>query len=113
MWFDFEVMPWNIVIINGIPDFIKKENISNIFVWIPDDIWSHNFNKSKTLSEVKNKVFAYTACRSAIKFWNKLNLFEMNKLLYDSITDYSSTCPHWRPVVFEIDLNELKNKYER
>jgi len=113
MWFDFEIMPWSIVIVNAIPDFIKKENISNIFLWILDDIWNHSFNKSKTLQEVKNKIFAYTACRSAIKFWNKLNLFEMNKLLNDSVTDYSSTCPHWRPVIFEIWLNELKDKYER
>lgn len=113
MWFDFEIMGWNIVIINWIPDFIKKENLNNIFTWILQDIWEYNFTKSKTLSEVQNKIYAYTACRSAIKFGNKLNLFEMNKLLNDSIEDYSATCPHWRPVVFDINLEELKNKYER
>lgn len=113
MWFDFEILPGNIVIINWIPDFIKKENISNIFIWIIQDIWNHNFTKSKTIEEVKNKIRAYTACRSAIKFWHKLNLFEMNKLVNDSVLNYSSTCPHWRPVVFDISLNELKNKYER
>lgn len=113
IWFDFEIMPWSIVIINWIPDFIKKENISDIFIWIIDDIWIHNFTKSKTLEEVKNKIWAYTACRSAIKFWHKLNLFEMNKLINDSVLNYSSTCPHGRPVVFDISLNELKNKYER
>jgi hypothetical protein len=37
----------------------------------------------------------------------------MNKLLCDAVTDYSATCPHGRPVVFDIDLEELKNKYER
>ena len=113
MWFDFEIMPWNIVIVNWIPDFIKKESISNIFMWILEDIWNQHFSKSTTLEEVKNKIFAYTACRSAIKFGHKLNLFEMNKLLNDSVVDYSATCPHWRPVIFEINLNELKDKYER
>lgn len=113
MWFDFEIMGWNIVIINWIPDFIKKENLNNIFTWILQDIWEYNFTKSKTLSEIQNKIYAYTACRSAIKFGNKLNLFEINKLLNDSVEDYSSTCPHWRPVVFDINLEELKNKYER
>jgi DNA mismatch repair protein MutL len=62
---------------------------------------------------VKNKIFAYTSCRSAIKFGNKLNLFEMNKLLNDAVENYSSTCPHGRPVVFEVSLEELKKKYER
>lgn len=113
MWFDLELMPWNIVIINGIPGFIKKENLQNILLGILEDIWTQNSSNSKTLEEVKNKIFAYTACRSAIKFWNKLSLFEMNKLLNDSIIDYSSTCPHWRPVVFDLSLDDLKNKYER
>ena len=113
MWFDFEIMHGGIVILNWIPDFIKKEKLSDIFMWIIDDIWNQNFNKSKTLDEVKNKIFAYTACRSAIKFWHKLNLFEMNKLLNDSVMDYSATCPHGRPVIFEIGLEELKGKYER
>jgi DNA mismatch repair ATPase MutL len=113
IWFDFEVMPWNIVLLNGIPDFIKRENVKDVFLWVLEDIWNSWLKKSKTLDEVRNKIFAYTACRSAIKFGNKLNLFEMNKLLNDSIENYSSTCPHWRPVVFEITLDELKWKYER
>ncbi len=113
MWFDFEIISWKSIIINGIPDFIIKEDVKKIFMWILEDIWSANFTKSSTLDEVKNKIYAYAACRSAIKFGNKLNLFEMNKLLNDSVLDYSSTCPHGRPVIFEISLNELKDKYER
>jgi len=113
MWFDFEALSWNSILVSGVPDFIKKEDIKNIFLWILEDIWEENFSQSKTLEEVKNKIFAYTSCRSAIKFWHKLNLFEMNKLLKDSALDYSATCPHGRPVVFEISLDEMKGKYER
>lgn len=113
MWFEIEILAWNNIIINWIPDFIKKENLKETFLQVLQDIWEHKFNKSKTLEEVKNKIFAYMACRSAIKFWNKLSTFEINKLLNDSIIDYSATCPHWRPVIFEINLNELKYKYER
>ncbi len=83
------------------------------FLWIIEDIWKQNFSKSTNLDEIKNKIWAYTACRSAIKFWHKLNLFEMNKLLNDAVMDYSSTCPYGRPVVFDISLIELKDKYER
>ncbi len=113
MWFDFEILSSGMVIINWVPDFVKKENIKNLFLGIISDIWEFWNKKSISLEETKNKVFAYTACRSAIKFWDKLSLFEMNKLINDSILDYSSTCPHWRPVVYEISLNELKGKYER
>lgn len=113
MWFDFEILQAWSIMINGVPDFVKKENVSQIFTWILDDIWSQNNNKSQTLEEVRNKIFAYAACRSAIKFGNKLNLFEMNKLLNDAVMDYSATCPHGRPVIYEMNLQELQDKYER
>ncbi len=113
MWFEIEFLSNNILSIGSIPDFIKKENIKDIVLWIIKDITEGNILKSNTLEEVKNKIYAYTACRSAIKFWNKLNLFEMNKLLNDAVDWYSSTCPHGRPVIFELSLDELKNKYER
>ncbi len=113
MWFEIELMWNNIVLINAVPDLVKKENLRKIFLWVIEDIWELWIKKSKTLEEVRNKILAYTACRSAVKFWDKLNLFEMNKLLNDASLDYSATCPHWRPVIFEIWLDDLKNKYER
>ncbi|MDC0506032.1 DNA mismatch repair endonuclease MutL [Candidatus Gracilibacteria bacterium] len=111
--FDLEIISGNSVLISSIPDFIKKESIKEIFLGILSDIGEQNFKNSKTLQEVKNKIFAYASCRAAIKFGHKLNLFEMNKLLGDAVLDYSATCPHGRPVIYEIDLEELKNKYER
>ncbi|MGE4443722.1 MAG: DNA mismatch repair endonuclease MutL [Candidatus Altimarinota bacterium] len=113
MGFEIELLSNAIASIVSIPDFIKKENLKDILLGILNDISDGNILKSKTLDEVKNKIYAYTACRSAIKFGNKLNLFEMNKLLNDAIDGYSSTCPHGRPVIFEISLQDLKDKYER
>ncbi len=113
MWFEIEILSKGIILINAIPDFIKKERISNIIEGVISDIWQLWNKKSLTLEEVRNKIFAYISCRSAIKFGHKLSLFEMNKLLVDSVIDYSATCPHWRPVVYDIDLQELQNKYER
>lgn len=68
---------------------------------------------SVSLDEVRHKLWAYTACRSAIKFGDPLSIFEMNALLKDAYSDYSATCPHGRPVVYDIHLEELQKKYER
>lgn len=111
MGFDIEALSWNTLLINGIPDFIKKENIQDVFFGILED--TLDAGNSKTLEEVRNRIYAYTACRSAIKFGDSLTLFEMNKLLRDASLDYSATCPHGRPVIWEIGLEELKKKYER
>ena len=113
IWFDIETMSGGIIMLNGIPDFIKKEDLESTFLWILEDIWENPHVKSKTLQEVRNTLFAYTSCRAAIKFGHKLSLFEMNKLLHDAALDYSATCPHGRPVIYEINLEDLKNKYER
>ncbi len=113
MGFDFEILSTSSVLLSAIPNFIRQEDIKNIFLWIISDIWEFNTWKSMNLEEVRNKICAYTACRSAIKFGNKLNLFEMNKLLNDSVLSYSSTCPHWRPSVSELSLQDLKKKYDR
>ena len=113
MWFDIEFLSWTIVMINGIPDFIQKENIQTIVTGVIEDIGDFWEKKSLTLDEVRNKIHAYTSCRSAIKFGHKLSLFEMNRLLCDWALEYSATCPHGRPVIYEIDLHTLQWKYER
>lgn len=108
----FEIEKWaqQSLRILTIPDFIKRENIEILFPAILGDIsvlWS------KSLEEVQNKIFAYTACRSAVKFWDILQIREMQDLLKDAQIDYSFTCPHGRPVVWDISLQELQKKYER
>ena len=111
--FDFEILSNNIISILSIPDFVGKENAWEIFSQILQDLLKWNDTSFKVLSDIKNKIISYTACRWAVKFWNKLNLFEINKLLWDAYDTYFQTCPHGRSVVFSMDLNELKNKYDR
>lgn len=113
VWFDFEILWEKSIIINWIPNFVKENRVEEVFLWTIKDIWEENARKIKTIDEVYNKVFATIACRSAIKFWDKLNLFEMNKLLHEAEKYYCSTCPHGRAVEFKMDLNELKKKFDR
>ncbi len=110
MGFDFEILSHNTVMLQAIPDFIGKQNIEKVFREILGDISELG---SKWLDEVRHKIWAFTACRSAIKFWDSLSIFEMNALLRDASIEYSATCPHGRPVVYNIDLDSLQKKYER
>ncbi len=113
MWFDIEELSKTTISIYSIPEFIKNQDIKNIFLWILDDINSWNIDKSISLNEIKNIIFSYAACRAAIKFWDKLSLFEMNHLLNEWAEIYSSTCPHWRPSVYKMSKNELNLKFLR
>lgn len=110
MGFDIDILSGGNIIINGVPDFIGKQNIEKIFQNILSDVSDLG---SLGLEEVQHKIWAFTACRSAVKFWDPLSIFEIHQLLYDASLDYSATCPHGRPVVYDIDLQELQKKYER
>ncbi len=110
MGFEIDVLSQGNIIIQAVPDFMAKQNIEKVFQNILSDIsgvWSMWFE------EVRHKIWAYAACRSAVKFGDPLTIFEMNKLLTDASLDYSATCPHGRPVVYDIWLEELQKKYER
>ena len=111
--FEMELLGNNILQVSGIPDFVKKENLRDIVESVIEDLENSKIGKSQTLEEVRNKIAAYASCRSAIKFGHKLSLLEMNTLLNDAVTDYSATCPHGRPVISDLDLETLKNMYDR
>lgn len=110
MGFEIEAFPGNILMVYSVPDFLKKENIEKTLQKILSDMSSIG---SKSLDEIRHKIWAYTACRSAVKFWDPLSMQEMQQLLIDASLDYSATCPHGRPVVWEMSLDELQKKYER
>ena len=110
MGFEVEILSHNTAIIQAIPDFVNTQNIEKIFREI---LWDISELGSKWLDEVRHKIWAFAACRSAIKFGDPLTIFEMNALLKDASVEYSATCPHGRPVVYDIDLEQLQKKYER
>lgn len=113
IWFEIDFLSNNMINILSIPDFIKKENLKEILLSILDDIEKWWIKKIKSLEEIKNKILAYTACRASIKFWNKLSLFEINKLLNEASLYYAKTCPHGRSVAYEISIFDLEKHHWR
>lgn len=110
MWFEIDTLSAGNIIISAIPDFARKQNIEKLFREMLSDTSQLG---SKWLDEVRHKIWAYAACRAAVKFWDPLSIFEMHALLTDASLDYSATCPHGRPVVYDVNLEELEKKYER
>lgn len=111
--FELELLSSGMISLLSIPSILSRERVREIFSGILEDLIESFGKTTKSLEEVENKILAYTACRSAVKFGDSLSLFEMHGLLQDAVSDYSSTCPHGRPVIWEVSLAELKKKYER
>lgn len=66
------------------------------------------------LDPYTDKMLSYLACRSAIKSGDKLTDIQKKKLIKDlQQTKTNYTCPHGRPVQFEVMLKDLSKLFRR
>lgn len=113
--FDIEIFGNNSFIINAVPQDLDKLDIKQTMLGLINDLEDHDFNKSKSLDEKKDLVIKYAACRTAIKFNDKIEIQEQVNLLKDimEIMDTINTCPHGRPFIMELTLEQLAKNFKR
>lgn len=69
---------------------------------------------SKLLTDYREKLFAYTACRSAVKFGDTMSKDDMEQLIHDLFaTERRYTCPHGRTSIVTLDKAQLKRLFDR
>ncbi len=69
---------------------------------------------SESLRSFREKVLAYTACRSAVKFGDVLSMQEMEHIVERlAHTERPDTCPHGRTSRVIITLDALKKLFDR
>lgn len=109
--FNIEVFGDNTISIREVPFIIGKPELNNLFMEIIDNI--KNLGSGDT-TEVKYNKIAKLACKSAVKANDKLSFEEMECLLEDlRYIDDPFTCPHGRPTIIKITLNELEKRFKR
>jgi len=101
----------NTISIREVPIILGKPDIKNLFNEILDNL--KNMGTGKTI-EIKYNKIATLACKAAVKANNQLSQLEMNKLINDlRYIEEPFTCPHGRPTIIKITLNELEKKFKR
>lgn len=69
---------------------------------------------SKLMTDYREKLLAYTACRSAVKFGDLLSQEDMERLVTDLFaTERRYTCPHGRTSIVHLDKSHLKRLFDR
>jgi DNA mismatch repair protein MutL len=110
----FEISPFGgkTFIINTVPSFLSGEDIDEVVKGVLDDIMNE---KSPTKFQGKSEaIIHYMACRSAIKFGQKLTISEMQSLLMKlEKLKRPYTCPHGRPTMIKLTLSELERMFGR
>ena len=109
--FDIIEFGENTISIREVPIILGKPDIKNLFNEILDNL--KNMGTGKTI-EIKYNRIATLACKAAVKANNQLSELEMNKLINDlRYIDEPFTCPHGRPTIIKITLNELEKRFKR
>lgn len=110
--FEMESFSGQTIVVNAVPGFLAGENLEEVFRGVLDDILNQK-GPSKFQGKTE-EIINYMACRSAIKFGQALKETEMQALIKQMQNlKRPYTCPHGRPTMIALDLNELGKMFGR
>ncbi len=109
--FKLKYLPKSYILIEGVPDDIKSGSEEKI---LKEFISEYLTNQSEKHLEEKDNIAKSYSCKAAIKAGDKLSEKEM-RLLIDQLfaTSIPYVCPHGRPIVIKISLEEFDRRFGR
>jgi DNA mismatch repair protein MutL len=109
--FNIDIFGQNTISIREVPIILGNTEIKSLFLNIIDNLKSMGTGEAVA---VKYNKIATLACKSAVKAKDKLSMLEM-KVLIDKLRFIREpfTCPHGRPTIIKITLNELEKRFKR
>jgi len=111
--FDLTGFGANSFAVNAMPTFFTKANAQEIILQIVGEL-TESITLDDKITEPVDKIFKMMACRSAIKFGDRLTTEGMEALINDlEKLDNQYTCVHGRPCVIEFTFNELNKLFKR
>ena len=100
----------NTIVIEGVPADLKISSNEKLLT----EIFEYYRNNMNNNLDIRDNVAKSFSCKSAIKAGEKLTLEEMNALIDQLFATQSPYfCPHGRPVIINIPLEELDKRFGR
>ena len=100
------------VIVKSVPAMLSHVEPKGLFFEILEEL--SNAERTLGLEERQEKLFALLACKGAVKANQKLSEAEVMQLCRDlDATQFSSTCPHGRPVYISFGLRDIERMFKR
>jgi DNA mismatch repair protein MutL len=109
--FDMRLFGKNTVVIDGIPAEVRIGKEKKILQEVLDEFKN---NEHSGVKDVRDNLAKSFACKAAIKAGDRLNGTEMVVLIeHLFLTKVPYVCPHGRPVIVRIPLEELDKRFGR
>ena len=107
--FELEYFGGNAFAVKTIPLVFGKVKVKELL----HDLLSMLENK-KSILEKKEEILTRMACRAAVMAGNVVTIPQMEKILEQlSKTELPFTCPHGRPTLMKVTIDELEKKFRR
>lgn len=105
--FEIDRFSDNEILIRAVPMLEFKESVENIFRNVLNNI------KERRYSDIRENILISMSCKGAIKANEKLSYEDMETMIekLHEIGEY--TCPHGRPIIVKITLNDLEKLFKR
>jgi DNA mismatch repair protein MutL len=98
----------NALKLTGIPAELLKKDAGREFTSIVQEAMDN------TRSKASDGTLVSLSCHDAVKAGEELSDWEMKKIVTDLFrTENPYTCPHGRPIIFEISSEDLAKKFHR
>lgn len=109
--FNLKFFSKNAIVIEGVPDDVKRGSEEIVLM---DLIEEYSQNQREKDLEERERIAKSYSCKAAIKAGDNLSEREM-RLLIDQLfaTSMPYVCPHGRPIVVKISLDEFDRRFGR
>jgi len=110
--FAFEEFGGNTWLLKGVPQLLSKTQYLRTIRDILEELGS--LSRSRTFTDIQEDLLARIACHSVVRGRRSLTAQEIAALFRQmDETDFSSNCPHGRPVMQTITLGEVEKMFKR
>lgn len=106
--FDIDFFDKNDILIRGIPNFKILCSVEELVKEIIEDL-----KNSKVRNTLLEESIIMSSCKGAIKANQKLTMEEMKILLEKLFEIEEYTCPHGRPILLKMSLNDIERHFGR
>jgi DNA mismatch repair protein MutL len=110
--FELEEFGGNTWLLKGVPQVLAAADYLRIVRDILEELGS--LGRSRTFTDIQEDILARLACHSVVRGRRSLTPPEIAALFRQmDQTDFSSNCPHGRPVMQKITLAEVEKMFKR
>ncbi|MEK6901081.1 MAG: DNA mismatch repair endonuclease MutL, partial [Nanoarchaeota archaeon] len=110
--FGFQLEPFgtNTFVLKTIPLLFGRQQRKEVLY----DVLEMLKERKQKVGETKEEIITRMACRAAVMAGEELTIVEMEQILRElGETQFPFTCPHGRPTILKVSVEELQKKFKR